>query len=129
MIFGIGTDICETGRIKEIIQKKYAHRFISRVLTDKELNVFQSLSENRQVEYLAGRFAIKEAISKALGTGIGEQFGFHDVSIINEPTGKPRCEFDFACLARFPINTDYFSCHVSISHEKAYVVAFVVIEH
>lgn len=128
MIYGIGTDICATKRIKEIMEKKYAHRFIARILTDKELNVFQALSDNRKVEFLAGRFATKEAISKALGTGIGEKFSFLDVSITSESTGKPKCEFENSCLSRLSLNKEHFSCHISISHEKEHVVAFVVIE-
>jgi len=77
--------------------------------------------------YLATRFAAKEAVAKALGTGIGEQFGFHAIQIDNDAQGKPLLRFmDSAVdlIASLKIN----NAMISLSDEKHYVVAMVVLE-
>lgn len=88
--------------------------FIERVLTINEYQVFQGLqSKQRQLEYLGGRFAGKEAYLKALGLGLGGM-SFHDIEILNDETGKPYLNDEDA--------------QISLSHEKRYAVAFVVKE-
>lgn len=114
MIKGIGIDIIELSRVKEIIEKQ--PRFIDRVLTERERNTFQELSDVRKVEFLGGRFAAKEAFSKANGTGIGKELSFLDIEIGSDEHGKPFIE-----------NPD-IPCHLSISHSKEYAVAQVIIE-
>lgn len=86
MIKGIGIDAVELSRIKKIIEEK--PQFVKRVLTPKEFAVFQSLSKHRQVEYLGGRFACKEAFSKAYGTGIGA-VTFQEIEVLNNEKGAP----------------------------------------
>lgn len=115
MIIGIGVDIVELDRIKEIIKKN--PKFIDRVLTDKEKKVFEQLGEKRQVEYFGGRFACKEAFSKAYGTGIGK-IQLKDIEILNEENGRP------------VIETIVFegNIHVSISHTDKTAIAQVVLE-
>ena len=87
MITGIGLDITEIERIKSIHAK--TRKFEERILTEKERVQSNELSGARQLEYLAGRFAAKEAFSKALGTGIGKDCSFQDIEILKEPSGKP----------------------------------------
>ena len=70
MIMGIGIDAVELYRIEDIIKNN--PKFISRVLTSRELEIFETLKIKRQTEFLGGRFACKEAFSKAYGTGIGK---------------------------------------------------------
>ena len=73
----VGIDICDVKRIEEISNEK----FINRVLTDREISQY-NLKNKMKPEYLAGRFAAKEAISKALGTGIGK-ISFKDMEVLN----------------------------------------------
>jgi holo-[acyl-carrier protein] synthase len=114
MIKGIGIDIIELSRIKEILTRQ--RKLIDRILTKSERQTFEKLSERRQVEFLAGRFAAKEAYSKALGTGIGKEISFLDIEIETDSLGKP-------CIVRTGAQA-----HLSISHSRDYAVAQVVIE-
>ncbi|MEH6908225.1 holo-ACP synthase [Neobacillus drentensis] len=114
MIKGIGIDIIELSRIQNILERQ--KKFIDRVLTPNERMKFEDLSARRKVEFLAGRFAAKEAYSKANGTGIGEELSFLDIEIENDSSGKPF----FAKPER--------RAHLSISHSREYAVAHVVIE-
>ena len=124
MIVGIGVDIAETARVQQL-KTKFGARFARRILTDDELVEF----ERRQysASYLATRFAAKEATAKALGTGIGEQFGFHSVQIDHDDQGKPKLKFlddGLDLIARLKIS----NAMISLSDEKNYVVARVVLE-
>lgn len=115
MIVGIGIDIVELERIRKVsIRQK---RFADRILTSFEKETYEQLSGNRQVEFLAGRFAAKEAFAKAYGTGIGVQLSFLDIQIENDEKGKP--------LITKPLQE---GVHLSISHSTDYAVAQVIIE-
>lgn len=115
MISGIGIDIIELDRIKALTKRK--PEFAKRILTEKELFHYQKLKENRQIEYLAGRFAAKEAFSKAMGTGIGKSLSFQDIEVGKNNEGKPY-------IAK-PICK---GVHVSITHSREYACAQVIIE-
>ncbi|MDF0727680.1 holo-ACP synthase [Cytobacillus sp. S13-E01] len=117
MIIGIGIDIIELKRIEDILHKQ--PKFIDRILTESEKVSFIVLSENRKIEFLAGRFAAKEAFSKAVGTGIGKELSFLDIEIKPNESGKPS-------IIK-PLK-EKESIHLSISHSKAYAVAQVIIE-
>lgn len=113
MIKGIGTDIIEIERIKKVNK---AHRLAKRILSDEELVKYMGISnKTRQTEFLAGRFAVKEAYSKALGSGIGGTVAFKEISCLNDSRGKPSIVNDGRA-------------HVSISHSEAYALAMVVLE-
>lgn len=114
MIKGIGIDIIELSRIQDILTRQ--KKFIDRVLTPNERMKFEELSATRQVEFIAGRFAAKEAYSKANGTGIGEELSFLDIEIDYDSSGKPF----FAKPER--------RAHLSITHSRDYAAAQVVIE-
>lgn len=115
MIQGIGIDMVELSRIDKIIISNSS--FIQRVLTEEEYGVFLGLSHKRQVEFLAGRFACKEAFSKALGTGIGP-VGLQDIEILNDLNGAPR-------VTKSPYQGHVF---VSISHTDQHAVAQIILE-
>ncbi|MBP3040193.1 holo-ACP synthase [Bacillaceae bacterium Marseille-Q3522] len=115
MISGIGIDIVEIQRIAMTMTKQ--KRFINRILTDNEQAAFHELPGHRQAEFLAGRFAAKEAFSKAIGTGIGQKLSFTDIEINNDKNGRPFIEK--------PVKEGVF---LSISHTKQYAVAQVVME-
>ena len=117
MIKGIGIDIIELERIGDSIKK--SERLAERVLTMKEMECYHNKgSDRRRVEYLAGRFASKEACSKALGTGIGA-LSFQDIEVLNDENGAPIIKV---------VGYEDYSIFLSISHSEAYAVAQVVIE-
>ena len=124
MIVGIGVDIAETARVEKL-SAKYGERFARRILTTDELLEFDRRKHSSS--YLATRFAAKEAVAKALGTGIGKQLGFHSVQIDNDAQGKPLLRFMGTAvdlIAGLNIN----NAMISLSDEKHYVVAMVVLE-
>jgi len=124
VIFGIGVDIAETARVEKL-SAKFGQRFARRILTADELLEFERRKHSSS--YLATRFAAKEAVAKALGTGIGEQLGFHSVQIDNDDQGKPLLRFMGTAvdlIAGLNIN----NAMISLSDEKHYVVAMVVLE-
>ncbi|WP_297990901.1 holo-ACP synthase [Anoxybacillus sp.] len=116
MIVGIGIDIVDLSRIAHLLERQ--PKFIERVLTDNERMRFFELSSKRKIEFVAGRFAAKEAYAKALGTGIGVHVSFSDVEVKNDEYGKPYID---SLLADQRV-------HVSISHSDHYAVAQVIIE-
>ncbi|WP_455660796.1 holo-ACP synthase [Pradoshia sp.] len=115
MIKGIGLDIVELDRVRDLLARK--PKFASRILTPAEMEIFASLGERRRVEWFAGRFSAKEAFSKAVGTGIGKGLSFQDISIIQEKSGKPIILHPFSCEA-----------HLSITHTNQYAAAQVILE-
>jgi holo-[acyl-carrier protein] synthase len=115
MIKGIGIDLVELNRIKEILER--TPRFAERILTSYEIDLFLQLKGHRQIEFIAGRFAAKEAFSKALGTGIGAQLSFLHIEISKDANGKPMIRKPFA-----------EGVHLSITHSRQYATAQVVIE-
>ncbi|MGM0219614.1 holo-ACP synthase [Enterococcus sp. AZ126] len=115
MIKGIGIDMVQLSRIEKIIENKSS--FVKRVLTDDEHVLFQKLVHKRQVEFLAGRFACKEAFSKAWGTGIGS-VGLRDIEILKEKNGAPK-------VTKSPHEGNVF---VSISHTETFAVAQIILE-
>ena len=86
MILGIGIDIIEVARIASSYEK-FGERFVSRVLLADE--IAYCLSHKNPAPFLAVRFAAKEAISKAFGTGIGAQLGWQDMEIRRKKSGEP----------------------------------------
>nr|WGD71188.1 holo-ACP synthase [Bacillus subtilis] len=117
MIYGIGLDITELKRIASMAGRQ--KRFAERILTRSELDQYHELSEKRKIEFLAGRFAAKEAFSKAFGTGIGRRLSFQDIEIRKDQNGKPY----IICTKLSQV-----AVHVSITHTKEYAAAQVVIE-
>ena len=114
---GIGNDIIEINRIEKAIKKA---NFITKVFTENEIKLFE-IKGNR-AEFFAGRFAGKEAISKALGTGFRE-FSLTDIEILNNELGKPYVTFKNSIES---YNKKYF-IDISISHCKEYATAVAII--
>ncbi|MEB6550527.1 holo-ACP synthase [Heyndrickxia sporothermodurans] len=115
MIQGIGIDIIEIDRIHQLRTRQ--PRFPEKILTESELELYLELKESRKSEYLAGRFAAKEAFSKAMGTGIGKELSLQDMEIMVDNNGKP--------YFRKPHEK---GVHLSITHSKQFAAAQVVIE-
>jgi len=116
MIAGIGIDIVEIERIKEVVKRQEA--FPKRILTDNEYDHYLTLSKQRQIEFLGGRFASKEAFSKAIGTGIGKEISFKDIEVLPNENNQP------------VLTTSSFAghSHITISHSETYVIAQVILE-
>ena len=124
MIVGIGVDIAETARVEKL-SAKFGQRFARRILTTDELLEFDRRKHSSS--YLATRFAAKEAVAKALGTGIGEQLGFHSIQIDNDDKGKPLLRF-MGTAVDLIAGLNIKNALISLSDEKHYVVAMVVLE-
>lgn len=115
MITGIGLDIVEIPRVAKALAK--SERFAERILSEREQSIFQTLSASRKIEFLAGRFAAKEAFSKARGSGIGKDCTFHQIEVLKGEKGEPQLYFDESLVLGF----------VSITHTKEYAAAQVVL--
>lgn len=119
MIVGIGIDIIDIKRIREIVEK-FGDKFYERILTENEIKYCKSFSKPEI--HLAGNFTAKEAYSKAIGTGVGKEFSWKDIEIMHDKKGKP--------YIHQIIDRGYFlyKFHVSISHTEEYASAVVVCE-
>lgn len=115
MITGIGLDIVELRRVRKLDSK--SAKFRERILTERELSEYRRLSDKRKVEFLAGRFAAKEAFSKAKGTGIGKACSFQDIEILKDGNGKPVVYFQQEEQGL-----------ISITHTKDYAAAQVLLQ-
>ncbi|CAL4321462.1 Holo-[acyl-carrier-protein] synthase [Buchnera aphidicola (Eriosoma grossulariae)] len=123
-IFGIGTDIVSLKRI-ERIKKKFKYQFYKKILSKNEYQ--EIIKNNHPINFLANRFAIKEATSKALGTGIQQGIFFKHIELYYDKLGKPKIN-----LLKNNINilnqSKIKSIHVSLTHDELYTFAVVVIE-
>ena len=124
MIFGIGTDIVEVERIRKLDSLE---KFADKILSLNELEVFKSQIDEKQVTFLAKQFAAKEAVSKALGTGIGKDIRFNQIEILRNSDGKPYLNDDGMITTIFN-DLGITKTHVSLSDEKKYALAFVILE-
>ena len=116
-VFDIGIDIIEIKRIKDAIEKN--PRFLEKIFTENEIKYFKS--NGFKYESIAGNFAAKEAISKAIGTGI-RKFNFKDIEVLRNELGKPIVK-TYNNLNHICIAYNVIEIKVSISHCKDYAVA------
>ncbi len=123
MIYGIGTDITEIRRIEKAITRN--KNFINKLFTKNEMDLWEK--KNFKLEFIAGRFAAKEAISKALGTGIRD-FNFKDIEVINNELGKPQVILKPKAEDIIRKISQSYKIHLSISHEKEYAIAYALLE-
>jgi holo-[acyl-carrier protein] synthase len=112
MIQGIGIDLIEVQRIGQALSRG-GERFLKRVFTSREQVNAKEHSESRMIEHYAGKFAAKEAVVKALGSGLR---GMHwtDIEILKEPSGKPVVALSQELEIRF----DYPMLFISITHTR-----------
>ncbi len=123
MVKGIGTDIVEVARMVKILQRQ-DDKFIQRVLTAAEQQEFTRL--NNSAAFLAKRFAAKEAVAKALGTGIGHGVSFQDMNIINNDRGAPAVELS-AGAAEVMHSSGATQVLLSIADERDYALAYAIL--
>ncbi len=122
MIFGIGTDIVETDRIRKAIEN-YGKRFLDRLYTAEEQLYCDSFNDTKWVHY-AARFAAKESFSKAIGTGLTREFKFSEISILNEESGKPYVVLSGGLLDKY----GKYKTHISLSHTDSNSIAYIIME-
>ena len=124
MIFGIGTDIVEVERIKNFSS---ITKFAKKILSQNELNTFNSLNEDQKVYFLSKQFAGKEAFSKALGTGIGYEASLKNIEILRDEKGKPFLNA-INELSIHISDLGITKTHVSLADESNYAIAMVILE-
>jgi len=124
MIYGIGTDIVEVKRIREALNK-YGIALAKKILTSQELLTYKKTEG--KANFLAKRFAAKEAFAKALGTGMRSPVNFKSIEIIHDLLGKPKIKtvLELTILMK---SHNIKHCHLSISDEKNIAAAFVILE-
>lgn len=124
MIYGIGADLVNIKRIEEALFR-FGDRFLHRILNAEE--VAACAQSSQPARFLAKRFAAKEAFSKAFGTGIGEDVGWHDVSVSHDAFGKPLIHPSPSLREKMHLQ-QITHTHISITDETEQALAFVVLE-
>jgi holo-[acyl-carrier protein] synthase len=119
-ILGIGVDLVEVDRIAAAVGR-HGQPFLDRIFTLQEIAACGT-----RYERLAARFAAKEAVAKAFGTGIGAAMGFKDIEVVNEESGRPRVVLHGAAVATAAAR-DMAEIHLSLSHTASHAIAQVVI--
>ncbi|GKU80427.1 holo-ACP synthase [Paenibacillus sp. L3-i20] len=128
VIIGIGHDLSAVHRVAEMLEGKIAERFILRILTESERAIAATYRGARLHQYVAGRFAAKESVSKAFGCGIGTCLGFQDIDIIRDEVGKPSCKLSDGAWQRLKMDPNTVRIHITITHERDIASAFAVVE-
>ena len=124
MIFGIGTDIVE---IKRIETMKSLDKFASKILSHNEKEFYDSLTNEKQIVYISKQFAAKEAISKAIGTGIRNDTHFKNIEILRDKNGAPIFNA-LNKLDKIISDLGITKTHVSLADERDYAIAIAVLE-
>ncbi len=119
MVLGIGTDIVEIARIRDAFQR-HGERFLARIFLPEEIAYCQTFQD--PCPQLAARFAAKEAVVKALGTGFGEEMGFHDIEIVRSPKGQPSIRFSEAAHRM----VEGTRCLITMSHCREHATATAI---
>ena len=125
-IFGIGSDIVDTNRIKKALKNK---NFIKKIFSKNELKIIKAKLKT-SINYCAKRFAAKEAFSKALGTGISGGISFKDISINNDKKGRPYIKLigKTKSIVQRTIKKRY-KIFLTLTDEKKYALAVVIITY
>ena len=124
-ILGIGVDIIQNKRIKNLI---FSKTFLSRTFSKNEIKISKKISS--KTNYFSKRFAAKEAFAKSIGTGFRDNLNFKDIEILNDKKGKPfyfkSKKIDTIVKKKFKIKN--YNLFLSISDEKDYSIAFTIIQ-
>ena len=124
-ILGIGVDIINNKRIKSSIRKK---NFIKRIFSRNEIRFSKKIKQ--KTNYFAKRYAAKEALSKALGTGFRNSLNFKDIEILNDKIGKPYYfkSKKITNIISKKFKTKRYNLFLSITDEKDYSIAFTILQ-
>lgn len=124
MIFGVGTDIVHVARMQNDLER-YGEKFARRILTDTELTELRVT--RKPANFLARRFAVKEAVAKAFGTGFVDGLFLRHIGTGHDAHGKPRLECTDRAAALLRAH-GIVAAHLSVTDEREYAVAFVMLE-
>ncbi|MEY2500431.1 MAG: holo-[acyl-carrier protein] synthase [Verrucomicrobiota bacterium] len=123
-ILGIGVDLVENARIEHSLDR-FGERFLHRVFTAGEIEYSQSMKY--PARHLAARFAAKEAVSKAFGTGIGKSMGWKDIDVRRKPSGEPYLVLEGGAKT-LAAERQVSKLSISLSHTEHHAMAVVVVE-
>jgi len=124
MIFGIGTDIVQTARMQRSLER-YGDRFARRLLSEEEYRDFERSGD--KANFLARRFAAKEAVAKALGTGFTNGIQLRDIGVGHDERGRPLLQFTGGARSFIEAH-GITATHISLADERDHAVAFVTLE-
>ena len=124
-ILGIGVDIVENSRIGKLLKNKL---FIKRIFSNSEILIANKIRDKKG--YYSKRFAAKEAFAKSIGTGFRDDLNYKDISIVNDKLGKPSFVINkkIKKIVKKQFKITLFNFYLSISDEKKYSVAYVIIQ-
>ena len=124
-ILGIGVDIVENSRITKSLKNKL---FIKRIFSNSEILIANKIRDKKG--YYSKRFAAKEAFAKSIGTGFRGNLNYKDISIVNDKLGKPSFVINekIKKIVRKQFKISLFNFFLSISDEKKYSVAYVILQ-
>lgn len=124
MIFGVGIDLVEIGRIENVL-KKWEERFLCRIYSAEEVRYCNERA--RPAVHFAARFAVKEAFLKAIGLGMGGGVRFRDIETTHDERGKPILKLAGGASS-FLEDREIRAVHLTISHTNAHATAVVILE-
>ncbi len=124
MILGTGIDLIEVGRIAASFER-FGQRFLARLLRPAE--IAYCLTHAQPAPHLAARFAAKEAVSKAFGTGIGAELGWQDIEVARRPSGEPYVVLHDKGLALLAARGGRL-VHLSLTHTRAHASSVAAME-
>ena len=128
MIYGVGTDVCDIRRISKALER-HGERFALKILSSSEMKTFRARSARfpeRGVRFLATRFSVKEAFSKAVGLGMRMPMWWTRCEVVKLSSGQPTLHLKGDLLEWF--NKKGLIAHVSLSDETDYATSFVIVE-
>ena len=125
MIGGVRTDICALDRIGKLLKSDKRELFLKKTFLPEEQQL--APGEKAEAAFYAGRWAAKEALAKALGTGFGAQCGWLDICVLRKESGAPYLELS-GSASKTADTLGFTNIHLSISHEKSHALAFVIAE-
>ena len=123
-VLGIGVDLVECARVERSLQR-FGEKFLHRVFTDGE--IAYSMSMKFPARHLAARFAAKEAVSKAFGTGIGKAMGWRNIDVQKKPSGEPFLVFS-GPAQELATQRAVTAAFVTLSHTEHHAIACIVLD-
>jgi holo-[acyl-carrier protein] synthase len=123
-VLGIGVDLVENARIEHSLER-FGERFLQRVFTPGEIEYSQSMKF--PARHLAARFAAKEAVSKAFGTGIGKMMGWKDIDVHRKPSGEPFVVLEGGAK-KLAEDRGIGAVRITLSHTEHHAMAMIVLE-
>lgn len=123
-VLGVGVDLVENARIQHSLDR-FGERFLQRVFTPGEIEYSQSMKF--PARHLAARFAAKEAVSKAFGTGIGKAMGWKDIAVHRKPSGEPFVVLEGGAKT-LADERGVAALWITLSHTEHHAMAMIVLE-